>query len=263
MSRTRKLAVLGVVVIVLGALFWVSTLNIKTVHAQSGQSTIYVSQDTYVDSSNPNSNYGGLLWFITENYQQTSLGQTANYKTIVWLKFNLTSVPDGAVVDNATLQIFADYVSTNEIFNVHAYSCSNISWTELGITYTNMPSYNITSMDTKVIKGATDNNYYIPQWYSWDVIDAVKNAQESGSNAVTIVLADPSSSHNDSSIIRWVARETNNIPHGTGNVGPVLIVHWSSTVPEFPTFLILPFFMIATLLAVMVYKKKAMPYRRL
>jgi parallel beta-helix repeat protein len=34
-------------------------------------------------------------------------------------------------------------------------------------------------------------------------------------------------------------------------------------VPEFPSFLILPLFMMATLLAVMVYKKKAMPYRKL
>jgi len=34
-------------------------------------------------------------------------------------------------------------------------------------------------------------------------------------------------------------------------------------VPEFPSFLILPLMMIATLLAVIIYKKKAMPYKRL
>ena len=35
------------------------------------------------------------------------------------------------------------------------------------------------------------------------------------------------------------------------------------TVPEFPTFLILPLFLIATLLAVIIYKKKAIPHKRL
>jgi len=37
----------------------------------------------------------------------------------------------------------------------------------------------------------------------------------------------------------------------------------SYVVPEFPLILILPLFMIATLLAVAFYKKKAMPHKRL
>jgi hypothetical protein len=36
-----------------------------------------------------------------------------------------------------------------------------------------------------------------------------------------------------------------------------------NTIPEFPSFLILPLFMIATLLAVIIYKKKAILYGRL
>jgi hypothetical protein len=103
------------------------------VRAQAGSVILYPTADTYVDSSNPNSNYGAK----TEVYiSKFGLGGT-NYEKIPWLKFNLTSIPNIGFVDTATLQLYAIY--STETYNVYAHSCSSNSWTELELTYSNMP----------------------------------------------------------------------------------------------------------------------------
>jgi hypothetical protein len=235
MSRTKKL-----IVLVLG-LVLVSSLSIKTVNAQAGQITLNVTDDTYVDSSNPNSNYGGQKYLQIENWQYVG----TSYHCIVWLKFDLSSVPSGAVVNMATLQLYTESVS--ETYNVHAYSCSDNSWTELTITYANMPSISSPSMDLQAVGSAS-------QWYNWSVVDAVKNALNSNSEAVTIVLDDPSSSHGFASSVTFVSKEFAN--YYLTDHSAILTVHWSAITPEFPTFLILPFFMATTLLAAIFYKRR-------
>jgi hypothetical protein len=237
MSRTK-----GLIVLVFLGLVLVSSLSVKTVNAQAGQTTLKPpTDDTYVDSNDPTSNYGGQDYLQIENYQYTVLGQTYEYESIVWLKFNLSSIPSGAVVDAATLQLYTSIVG--ETFNVHAYSCSDNSWTELTLTYSNMPSYNTTSMDSALV--ATSN-----QWYNWSVVDGVRNALSANSNAVTVVLFDPSP-HSSATVVWFDSKETE-----FGFNPAKLIVHWTAVTPEFPTFLILPFFMIATLLAVIILKKR-------
>jgi hypothetical protein len=236
-----------VVVLVLGLILSVSSLSIKTVNAQAGQETLKPSDDTYVDSSNSNSNYGGQNILYIKNYQQVILGLTYNYESIVWLKFDLSFVPAGAEVDGAALQLYTSYV-VGETFDVHAYSCSDNSWNEMTLTYLNMPSYNTTSMDSVLVE--TNN-----QWYTWSVVDAVRNALNSNSKAVTIVLLDPSL-HSSSSSVGFYSKEDNNTLY------PKLAIHWSNVVPEFPTILLLPLFMTATLPAVMIYKKKGVKTRQ-
>jgi hypothetical protein len=54
-----------VIVLVLGLLL-VSSLSIKTVNAQAGQVTLKPTDDTYVESNNPNSNYGGQNYLSIE-----------------------------------------------------------------------------------------------------------------------------------------------------------------------------------------------------
>jgi hypothetical protein len=236
----RRILLFGeiVIVLVLGLVLF-SSFSIRTVNAQAGQTTLTPpSDDTYVDSNNPSSNYGGQAYLQIENWQYTVLNQT--YESIVWLKFNLSSVSSGAVVDEATLRLYTSVVG--ETFNVHAYSCSNNSWTELALTYSNMPSYNTTSMDSVLVA----TGY---QWYNWSVVDAVRNALNSNSKAATIILLDLSP-HSSAETVWFESKE-----YLMGSA-PQLTVHWSSVTLEFPIFLILPFFMVPTLVAVMLYKKK-------
>ena len=211
-------------------------------HAQAGHVGILPTDDTYVNSSNADQNYGGQSSLIIENYQS----YTQTYESIVWLKFDLSSVPDGAIVDNATLHLYGGVsVPVETLYDVHAYSCSNDSWNEGTLKNSNMLSYNTTSMDSVLVTGTI-------QWYNWSVVNAVRDALNSNASSVTIVLFDPSS-YTSASIVSFNSKET---PVVLQDTRPALTIHWSSTVSEFPTFLVLPFFIMATLLAVTVYRKK-------
>jgi hypothetical protein len=248
MSEKRIDIFREIVIVLVLSLVLVPALSIKTVNAQAGQVIFKPSDDTYVDSNNPNSNYG------EQNYLQiTNCNSQINsaYESIVWLKFNLSSVPDGAVIDGATLQLRTS--SVNGSFNVNAYSGSDflnasavVSWTELTLTYSNMPSYNTTSMDSVLV--ATNN-----QRYNWSVVDAVRDALDSTARTVTMVLFDPSP-HGLLSSISFNSKE-----FSISDYAPTLTVHWSGVVPEFPSFLILPLFMMATLLALAFHKRRGYP----
>jgi hypothetical protein len=241
----KKFDVSGKLLIVLGLAVLLFSLSAKSVSAQVGEVALKPTDDTYVDSSNPNSSYGEQNYLQITNYNS---GINSAYASIVWLKFNLSSVPDGAVIDGATLQLYTSSVTGS--FSVNAYSGSDflnvsgvVSWTELTLTYSNMPSYNTTSMDSVLV--ATNN-----QRYNWSVVDALRDALNSTARTVTMILLDPSPSGLASSI------SFNSKESSISDYAPTLTVHWSGVVPEYPSFLILPLFMIATLLAVMVYKKK-------
>jgi hypothetical protein len=231
-------ALLGIVILLL-------SLSAKSVSAQAGEATLKPTDDTYVDSSNPDSNYGGQNYLQITNYN----GEVNSaYESIVWLKLNLSSVPDGAVIDGALLQLRTSSVTGS--FNVNAYSGSDflnesavVSWTESTLTYSNMPSYNTTSMDSVVV--AINS-----QWCNWSVVDAVRDALNSTTRTVTIVLFDPSP-HGLLSSISFNSKE-----FSISDYAPTLTVHWSGVVPELPTFLVLPLYMMATLLAVIVYRKR-------
>jgi hypothetical protein len=207
---------------------------IQLITAQEGQVTLNPTDDTYVNSNTQSSNYGGLSFMYISQY----VFFDTPVQELVWLKFNLSSVPDGAVVDTATLQVYASYLT--ETYTVDAHSSSNNSWTELTLSYSNMPSFNATSMDSKTLSTA-------PRYYDWSVLDAVRSAV-GGSDVVTIVLTEHLS-HSSVSSVQFHSKENSlNIPK--------LVVHWSDVIPEFTPPAILPLFMSVTLLAVIVYKRR-------
>ncbi|MGD0027542.1 MAG: DNRLRE domain-containing protein [Candidatus Bathyarchaeia archaeon] len=217
-----------------------ATQAISLAHAQAGAVTLNPKDNTYVDSLNPDLNYGGQNYLEISNWNFLS----DTYEDIVWLKFDLSTVPDGAVVDMATLQLYTSMV--DETFNVHAYSCSNNSWTELTLTYSNMPSYNTTSMDSVPV--ATNN-----QWYNWSVVDAVRNALNNNPKSVTIVMQEPTR-HSSSTSVWFTSKESST------DYVPKLTIHWKSVMPGFPTFLagalLVSLFIIIILVASIYYRKK-------
>lgn len=243
----------GIALVLVLGLVLVSFSSVKTVDAQAGQTTLNPSDDTCVNSDASSSNYGGQENLQIWNYQYTVSGQTYKSESIVWLKFNLSSVPSGAVIDEATLRLYTSLV--DETFNVTACYCSDNSWTELGMTWDNMPTIGLIPVNSVLV--ATPY-----QWYNWNVSDAVKYAQvDNNLTAVTIALIEPNA-HSTSSMLWFYSKEAPAYAPLTPFT-PNLTIHWSSVVPEFPTFFVLPFFMMAMLIPVVFYKKKTMPYKRL
>jgi hypothetical protein len=172
----------------------VSFLGPNPPNAQTGEVVMYEpTDDTYVDSSNQNSNYGERDHLEISTWTNSS--QT-NEK-IVWLRFSLYELPDGAIIDGATLQLYTSVV--NETYSVQAYYCHDNSWSELTLTYGNMPGYNATSIDSVLV---TNDN----QWYNWSVVDAIRNALNTGSKAVTIILRE-TSPHNPASEVWFDSKE--------------------------------------------------------
>lgn len=208
---------------------------IQLVYAEEGQVTLDPTDDTYANSNMESSNYGGQ----TNMYVSQYVIFDTPVQELVWLKFNLSQVPDGAVIDTATLQVYVSDFS--ETYTVYVHQSSNDSWTELTLSYSNMPSFNATSMDSETVSTA-------PRYYDWSVLDAVRNCVDGGSDNVTLVLTEHLS-HSSASSVQFVSKENH------GNT-PKLVVHWSDVIPEFPSSAILALFMVATLLAVIVFRRK-------
>jgi hypothetical protein len=205
------------------------------VFAQAGEVTLKPVDDTYVDSYDSNSNYGG----------QTHLDiQTYEWQRIAWLKFNLSSIPDGAVIGTAALQLYTNVVG--ETYNVSAYSCSDNSWVELTLTYSDMPSYNTTSMSSVVVASAS-------QRYNWSVVDGVNNALSNNRKSTTIVLREETYHASSTNQVVFDSKEAS--LYFNNDYSPKLTVHWSDVVPEFSLFLTPALFIMVTLLGV-VWKRK-------
>jgi hypothetical protein len=241
MSGKRSDIFREIVIVLVLILVLVSSLGIKTVHAQAGQVTLKPTDDTYVSNNlNQNSNYGGQLYLQIQFYQDIPIPAALWPLSYALLKFNLFSIPDGAVVDVATLQLHTS--SVNGTYVVYAFSSSDNSWNESTVTFNDVPNWNFTSSLDSV--SVPTNN----QWYNWSVAEAVKNALNDNITAVTIILG-IESPINSNSVTWFDSKET------TTDYYPRLTIHWSSVVPEFQTFIILPLFMMATVLALVFHNQ--------
>jgi len=204
-----------------------------------GQTIAGPTDDTYVQSWSPSSNYGGQGALEASKYEY--YGET--YQRIIWLKFDLSGVPNGALVDVATLALYAN--SVPETYTLYACSCADNSWNELTLTYSNMPGFNVTQMDLAVVSRSQE-------WYNWSVGDAVRKAVDGvqgGPNIVTIVLLE-TSIRGELSSVSFYSKENSVLYE------PRLAIHWSDIISEFQSLLILPLLMITTLLTVIVYRRK-------
>jgi len=168
-----------------------------------------------------------------------------------WLKFDISEVPNEAVGATATLRLYCDAPPRIEPEFVDkyapvvaAYHCSSDSWAEESITWSNQPSYSPSILDTQRVYY---NDVYHRQpddwWFSWDV-SAVTQTLNINDDLVTIVVKISSNSE----YLPFYSKEN-------GWSHPQLVMQWTD-IPEFPSFLVLPIFMTAALLAVIICKRK-------
>lgn len=137
--------------------------------------------DSYVDQSSPTINYGTVTSFYVKNYVTSSQRG--------YIKYNLSSIPAGATIDNAVLYLYVDSVLISE--SVSTYHQVNDSWTETGITWNNQPcpgtGCNATAENTTTVS--------ITGWNSWAVTNMVSNATINGNKNISIFLRTPEASY--------------------------------------------------------------------
>jgi len=185
---------------------------VPLVHSETGEMTLYSTDDTYVDSEAAQYNLGGTetLAILTENDPNSPV-------EIAWLKFDLLSIPDYAAVDSATLQLWATDVPIEHKPSIDVHSCGNISWTEMNLTYSNSPVYNETVMDS--VQATTAS-----AWYSWNVFSSVKESLDNQSAAVTFVLDTKTNTQEQETYVSTQFSSEESISYV-----PRLIVNWSDT----------------------------------
>jgi len=204
---------------------------ILPVNAQAGQVTLSPTDDAYTDAYNVHTNYGS---------ETTLKASMMLYWT--WLKFDLSTIPEDAFGITAILELYTSYGGVIEPRDVVAWLMvlNNFTWSEDTITQANMPH------DASAY-AVLDTDYVANEetWYEWLVTEAVVNATANNATAVTIVMRHPEG---------W---ETPPMSFDSKEASltkkPKLTVFWEG-IPEFPSFLILPLFMIVSVLVITIHK---------
>lgn len=135
---------------------------------------VNTSADAHVrDGSFANTNFGTASSMVVKNEQ------VDGYRRESYMKFDLSSLGITKCV-SARLRIYCTYVDANT--PVQAYTVSDDSWTESGITWNNRPSTGTSSIASQTVSSV--NN-----WYTFD-ITAYANTELSGDKIVGVCLKD-------------------------------------------------------------------------
>ena len=198
------------------------------------------TNDTYASSDDDAGSSHGTETWLKVAFTEMSPGVI--YKYLTFLKFDLSSVPQGARGFTATLELYtrSDGVPAEDTYP--AYLCLNNSWSEETLNMGHLPSLGDLYLDSETV--STEQT-----WHAWIVTAAIENATSRNASAVTIMVGRPFGRANEGAV--WAFFNSKE----AGKYIPKLTIEWTE-VPEIPTFLIMPFFMIVTLLAVIFSKRK-------
>jgi hypothetical protein len=117
--------------------------------------SIRAKSDSYIDSSNPASNFGESLFlythFYNESVAQASAGSSTQNKVgpiaETWIQFDLSAIPPDASISKAFLKMHTSMWGTRSNNKVGAFICEDTSWTESEISWNKAPKVNSTSLD--------------------------------------------------------------------------------------------------------------------
>lgn len=166
------------------------TVNLSTPVYQP-LNTINAAADAYVRDG---SSYAGVNYGTATSLFIKKDG--VSYTRETFFKFDVSALPANA--DNVKLRLYVNYANTNAAgVPWIAQYVSNDSWTESGITYSNMPAVT-SNIDT--MPGMTAGNYA-----EWDVT-AIALAQRSADGTLTLKVV--SNSSGDTTDASFSSKET-------------------------------------------------------
>ena len=150
-----------------------ASTTVFTVAAEASYSPI---GDSYTASAYPDTNYGTT--------SQLGVGVYPLNSQHIYIKFDLSSVPDSAIITSATLHLYKttglfpppDAYTTSDF-----YSGTSTPWTETGITWNNA-----SSIMSFLSSGSSEGG----NWFGWDVTSYV-TAEVAGDNILSLLLRYP------------------------------------------------------------------------
>lgn len=110
------------------------------------------NKDSYVDSVNPNQNWGTATSLYVYNYYR------------IYVVFDASSIPSGATVSLAQLKLGSAAAYGNGNGRVDAHGCSDTSWGETTITWNNKPAYDGTIQDYQTPASGGTTTWTVTGW---------------------------------------------------------------------------------------------------
>jgi hypothetical protein len=148
----------------------------------SKEVTLYPIADSYVSSSGSDNNYGGSSVLFADYIKMEYMEIISN----TYLMFDLADLPQGVIIESATLTIFVTGVGST--MKVYLHFCQDVSWKELKINWRNAPRYVDKPISVILMAEST-------KFYSMDATEGVKQALTKGLNKLTLVVtAEPKDS---------------------------------------------------------------------
>lgn len=118
--------------------------------------TLTTTADAYVNEGAPAQNHGG---YTTLNVSLDEFGTEQR----AYVRFNLSSIPDGASIQSATFKAYLDSGDGASSVSLTMYRCTS-TWTEGGVTWASRPSL---AGGTSIAVGTAAG------WYSWNAFNLV------------------------------------------------------------------------------------------
>jgi hypothetical protein len=138
--------------------------------------TAFPSDDAYVDSGNPGTNYGAATWL----YVGDENGNNPAICTRSFLKFDLSILPPGSTITSAQLYLYCWGKGTSP--DVSSHYVNDDTWGEGAITWNNQPAFNAAATDTTTVNNTAT-------WFSWDVTaDAIN--EHGGDGTLSVMVKD-------------------------------------------------------------------------
>lgn len=167
MKRTLKM--LGLISLCFTMVFTTLSMQNEIVSASTATDLSPIA-DSYVNSGAVSTNYGTATSMVTKE-------STANDRS-AYLKFDLSGLT-GRSVSSATLRLYVK--SLTAAADRTAYSVSSDTWTESGITYSNLPAFGNPAGSVRVTNTG---------WVEFDVTSYVMS-EFAGDEIVSLYIKDP------------------------------------------------------------------------
>lgn len=163
------------------------------------------SADAEIRENAPDTNYGSATTMQV-------LSRSTNRDRRILVQFNLSSIPPGAIINSATLELYATAGGTNRIYDLHRLLGS---WTESTVTWNNAPSITGTP-DSSISTGTTIN-----AWKVWDVTSIVQGWHNGTYSNYGVLIKDR---NEEGSNVGWTFATKE---YATTNQRPILRVNYT------------------------------------
>ena len=151
--------------VVSGQSLKVGNLN-KMVNSYDNVETFYPIDDSYIQHGYPDTNNGdGILFKVKNEY-----GMSPGYECSALLKFDVSSIPQGSVIESADLYLyFFAYVDTFPGGRRLDATRITSDWEEMTVTWNNQPSYASQPTSDSTVPGT------LGRWMYWDLTEDVQD----------------------------------------------------------------------------------------